>query len=80
MLNCGSCTSVLRKLEQRGWLWQIEIRAGNDAHPVSIGSRPDLNEDQRKAVDKVVAGLAGFGVFLLDGVTGSVRPRFTSNW
>ena len=76
VLNCGSCTSVLRKLEQRGWLEQIEIRAGNDAHPVSITeAAPDLNEDQRKAVDKVVAGLAGFGVFLLDGVTGSGKTE-----
>ncbi|MCB1870367.1 MAG: primosomal protein N', partial [Gammaproteobacteria bacterium] len=75
-LNCGSCTSVLRKLEQRGWLEKIEIRAGNDAHPVSITeAAPDLNEDQRKAVDKVVAGLAGFGVFLLDGVTGSGKTE-----
>lgn len=73
---CGSSAPVLRKLEQRGWLEQIEIEATGGARIVSAAEAgPALNKDQKLAVDRVLAGLSRFGAYLLDGVTGSGKTE-----
>lgn len=75
-LYCGACAQVLRNLERRGWLEQFEFQSVNRAHVApSSATAPDLNADQRLAVDRILASLSGFASYLLDGVTGSGKTE-----
>lgn len=71
-----SWRASLRALEERGWV--EALAAPLDAPARSPGPsvpRVLLNPAQRAAVDGVKARLDGFGVFLLDGVTGSGKTE-----
>ncbi len=73
--HCGECRAVLRGLQQKGWLEQSEIRAaGFSSIAQPPQTPPDLNPDQRQAVDAVLAE-EGFHPCLLDGVTGSGKTE-----
>ena len=71
-----SWRTSLRALQERGWVEAL-------AAPVDVPARsPDppaprvlLNPAQQEAVDRVKARLRAFGVFLLDGVTGSGKTE-----
>ncbi len=72
----GECRSILRALEQRGW---IEPCAMGAPKAVASGGRPavtvKLNRDQQRAVDAVNQSGEGFQSFLLDGITGSGKTE-----
>ncbi|MEE8379153.1 MAG: primosomal protein N', partial [Gammaproteobacteria bacterium] len=78
--------AVMRSLQNKGWVG-VETRAsmpqadsGGSGGVGSKGTSPEvvspvLNSDQQKAVDAVTAKLDDFGIFLLDGVTGSGKTE-----
>jgi primosomal protein N' (replication factor Y) len=71
----GDLRRILRDLLARGW-----VEAWNGATPEPTGTTdkevaPQLNADQRQAVAAVEASLGRFGVFLLEGVTGSGKTE-----
>ena len=66
----------LRRLERRGWV--EALRAADDEgwpSAPSASSAIVLNPAQREAVERIEARLHAFGVFLLDGVTGSGKTE-----
>ncbi len=72
----GECRSILRALEQRGWIESCEVGAPKAV--ISDGGSAttvQLNRDQRKAVDAVNQSGDGFQSFLLDGITGSGKTE-----
>ena len=66
----------LRALERRGWVERFEPPDAEPPRPAG-GSPPApvLNPAQQRAVERVDAGADTFGVFLLDGVTGSGKTE-----
>ncbi|MET0118385.1 MAG: primosomal protein N' [Sedimenticola sp.] len=74
---CDECRDVLRRLEQKGWVEACEIEPPESHEALSRQpiQPPELNDMQRQAVDEVSHGLDRFGVFLLDGVTGSGKTE-----
>ncbi len=72
----GECRSILRVLEQRGWVEPCQLVPSRDIYPrVAEGTAPHLNPDQQAAVDAVAGHGAGYQAFLLDGVTGSGKTE-----
>ena len=66
----------LRTLEERGWVAAGSMPESRPARPLaSAAPAPVLNPAQQAAVDEVRAGLRAFGVYLLDGVTGSGKTE-----
>jgi len=63
---------AMRRLEKRGWVAPQRLAAATAPHSVSPG--PQLNAEQRAAVDAITAE-PGFRSFLLDGVTGSGKTE-----
>ena len=64
-----------KALREKGFISQHELRLDDEVPPLSAGeSGPNLNADQRSAVD-AVRGSEGFGAFVLDGVTGSGKTE-----
>lgn len=73
--ECGECRGVLRNLESKGW---VKSDRRLEKKPVARSAAempPELNSGQRKAVESVLAQGDCFGVFLLDGVTGSGKTE-----
>lgn len=64
---------TLRALVARGWVEEHMATPGL-APPQPGGAAPELNPDQAAAV-QAVAEQAGYGCFLLDGVTGSGKTE-----
>jgi len=65
--------ATMRSLEQRGLVARTPHGSDDLANSV-VGSAPELNAEQRSAVD-AVTGSEGFASFLLDGVTGSGKTE-----
>jgi len=67
---------VARPLAARGLISEHTTRHSDDSPAPGPDAEPgpELNSDQRKAVD-VIAEHAGFGAFVLDGVTGSGKTE-----
>jgi primosomal protein N' (replication factor Y) len=65
---------ALRALAKRGWVEQTTPAQPSAAAMVNDGFT-SLNPAQRQAADRIVAGSRGYGVFLLDGVTGSGKTE-----
>ncbi len=63
-----------RALAGKGWL-SVEERACLQAAPADPAPAPVLHPTQQAAVEAVLAGMGGFGVYLLDGVTGSGKTE-----
>ncbi len=72
--RCGECRSILRTLEQKGWIESCEIPAVA-APQHADGGTPKLNPAQTAAVEAVLQAGEGFRPFLLDGVTGSGKTE-----
>jgi primosomal protein N' (replication factor Y) len=77
--------AVMRSLQNKGWV-SVETQVSKSKSGPESGSKADssasaevvspvLNSDQQKAVDAVTAKLGDFGIFLLDGVTGSGKTE-----
>jgi primosomal protein N' (replication factor Y) len=69
--------AVMRTLQNKGWV-SVETRASMSQSDSDVSSEvvsPVLNSDQQVAVDAVTAKLDDFGIFLLDGVTGSGKTE-----
>ena len=76
ILCIGECRQVVRNLEKKGWLENCELERGSkSAHPPARSAPLALNEHQARAVAAVTDGLEQFGVFLLEGVTGSGKTE-----
>ncbi|MCP3871475.1 MAG: primosomal protein N' [Gammaproteobacteria bacterium] len=75
----GRCRGVLGALGQKGWLESCEIEPGvGNPYPErapEMPSPPELNDHQRDAVAEISRRHDRFGVFLLDGVTGSGKTE-----
>lgn len=72
----GASTATLRALQAKGWIEQtIPVPALPAAAPTNHVSPPDLNPDQAAAVATIATQLDRFGVFLLEGVTGSGKTE-----
>ncbi len=74
--HVGECRSILRALEQRGWIECCEIDspkavASVDGPPAGL----ELNPGQQKAVDAVSRSGDRLQPFLLDGITGSGKTE-----
>jgi len=76
--------SAARALSKRGLVERVAIppafAAGEavaaTAQPLAAGARPPaLNDEQRAAVDSILASREGFAPLLLDGVTGSGKTE-----
>jgi len=77
--------AVMRSLQNKGWV-SVETQVSKLKSGPKSGSKADsstssevvspvLNSHQQKAVDAVTAKLGDFGIFLLDGVTGSGKTE-----
>lgn len=66
---------ALHTLEQKGWLRQETSAPAQPAPPQPQSALPELNAEQARAVDEIVAALGTFATFLLDGVTGSGKTE-----
>jgi primosomal protein N' (replication factor Y) (superfamily II helicase) len=75
----GVDRAAMRRLERRGFvgLREVEVRRRPELPVVGARSGPvELNPDQRRAVDAIVAGLDGEGgELLLHGVTGAGKTE-----
>lgn len=69
---CGNCRPALRALRDKGWL-TLDERLPQQPVVAPAAPPPPLNADQQRAVDAVDP--AGFGAYLLDGVTGSGKTE-----
>ncbi len=65
---------VLKRLAERGWVEPVSTPCIPAPTPAD-GVRPELNPDQREAVQTIAATLGRFQPFLLDGVTGSGKTE-----
>ncbi|MFA5529118.1 MAG: primosomal protein N' [Thiohalomonadaceae bacterium] len=65
---------AVRKLVEKGWL-EAEERPCLQAAPAAPSVLPVLHPAQQTAVETVLAGTGSFGVFLVDGVTGSGKTE-----
>ena len=68
---------VMRSLQKKGWVC-VETRQSlpvDETEPGLETAPLDLNSDQQRAAESVTAKLGNFGVFLLDGVTGSGKTE-----
>jgi primosomal protein N' (replication factor Y) len=75
-LRVGECRQVVRTLEKKGWLETCELQGGSNSAVPSTRSAPlELNEHQARAVAAVTDRLERFGVFLMEGVTGSGKTE-----
>jgi len=66
---------VMRKLVEKGWVESVERPRLPSPQIVAPSFSPPLNAAQQDAVSTVTAALDAFGVFLLDGVTGSGKTE-----
>ncbi len=66
---------ALRRLQEKGWVEQIEAPPERCPVPAQAKEPPPLNPAQRNAVNTVLENANGFSVFLLDGVTGSGKTE-----
>ncbi|MFC0676589.1 primosomal protein N' [Lysobacter korlensis] len=69
--------AAARTLAARGLAERVEVASADAALPAEPG--PELNDEQRVAVDAIVAEHAGFAALLLDGVTGSGKTEVYLN-
>ncbi|MCP5418563.1 MAG: primosomal protein N' [Chromatiaceae bacterium] len=75
-LAFGACTQVVRRLEGRGWIERVEVAPPEAIQTVQVDQAgPTLNREQQQALAQIVVRLGEFGVFLLDGVTGSGKTE-----
>lgn len=78
----GFSSAVIKNMVKRGYLNRVDV--ANDLSPFDLtevpadkivkGTKPQLNEEQQAAVDRINAQ-DGFEVFLLYGVTGSGKTE-----
>ncbi len=69
-------SDLLRAIRERGWVELSDTEFVPALEPSPRRDEPPvLNPDQRRAVNAVRAALDGFGVFLLNGVTGSGKTE-----
>jgi primosomal protein N' (replication factor Y) len=66
---------VMRGLVNKGWVAVQTRPSVPPVLPVEADVPPALNEAQQTAVRNMVQGLGQFGVFLVDGVTGSGKTE-----
>lgn len=71
----GTPDSALAALRKKGWATRTEVHETDLAPAVLSQARQTLTQAQSEAVDQVSAALDRFGVFLLDGVTGSGKTE-----
>ncbi|MCW8945613.1 MAG: primosomal protein N' [Sedimenticola sp.] len=69
----GAYRSVLQAVEKKGWVASIDQAASMATPAGAIEATYTINTDQQAAVDAVDIGQ--FGVYLLDGVTGSGKTE-----
>lgn len=74
LASAVSWRRALRALVAKGWVAQ-EPASLATVLPASAAKPPTLNDAQASAVEHLCAGLNRFGVFLLDGVTGSGKTE-----
>ncbi len=73
----GTWREAARALLARGWVDSLEAPRES---PAAAGTEsrvpgPELNDEQRRAVEGICAALGSFGVFLLHGITGSGKTE-----
>ncbi len=67
---------LVRQLLKDGWIETLEVEAGTIAAlPIAPVPAPCLNAEQKSCVDQIMAGAAGFRVWLLYGITGSGKTE-----
>mgnify|MGYP003878653271 CR=1 FL=1 len=71
-----AATGVLSVIDEPDYA-PVEADGGVAAEPIRPFDAPELNDDQRKAVDELlpVVGAGGFSVSLIQGVTGSGKTE-----
>ena len=72
-LEYGESRPILRRLEQKGLVERCVIQP--DSYKHGTVAAPTLNQAQQRAVETIDSGSAKFGVYLLDGVTGSGKTE-----
>ena len=65
---------IMRRLVEKGWVVEEETSCLG-IHASERDQKPELSPAQQAAVNQVRDGLAQFGSFLLDGVTGSGKTE-----
>ncbi len=69
------CSTMIKALEQRGMIEQIEIIQPPDEPQTLAENFLQLTEDQSSVSDSILATLDTFAVHLLEGVTGSGKTE-----
>lgn len=81
MLDAEISSTVLKTLEEKGWIESAEMKPELPAWPEQIESaadKPKLNAEQAVAI-ATINSAAGFGCYLLEGVTGSGKTEVYLN-
>lgn len=77
--RAGADSSVLRRLEQRGWIGREDVTVRRRPAGAAVGraaaAAPALMPDQAAAVERLVGALDDPGEILLNGVTGSGKTE-----
>ena len=73
---CGESQPIVKALVEKGWIQacELEPQLQDQQSPHEI-TGPDLNSGQLEAVSRVEQAGGEFGVYLLDGVTGSGKTE-----
>lgn len=81
MLDAEISSTVLKTLQEKGWIESAEMKPARQAWPEQIESaadKPKLNAEQAVAI-ATINSAAGFGCYLLEGVTGSGKTEVYLN-
>ncbi len=69
------CSEVIKKLSSRNWLQTYEQKGQADIWQGDGEAGPDLNAEQKSAVNSITDSLGQYKTFLLEGVTGSGKTE-----
>jgi len=69
------CSEVIKKLVAKNWLHVHEQQGQPDIQMGAGETGPDLNAEQRSAVDSITDSLGRYATYLLEGVTGSGKTE-----
>jgi primosomal protein N' (replication factor Y) len=71
----SSSRKAVKQMVIDGWASSQQVRAGLKAMELSPAPQPELNADQKQAVENIVQEMHSFKAWLLHGITGSGKTE-----